>query len=149
MPEHTAIITVLIIDRPLCLDCIGDRAHLWTGDAERYVQAIRKTLDVSVDQDQVPRVRARYGRILAEPPGTRKSLTGDGGCQSVGLLGHRLARRAGVNPCPITAAVKTDDTAGREPHSVFKVGRKNPIVAGVARFYETARHVLDRMRRRR
>jgi hypothetical protein len=49
LPETAAIITVLIVERPLCVDCIAEEANLSTADTERYLETICKTVNVRVD----------------------------------------------------------------------------------------------------
>jgi hypothetical protein len=53
-----------------------------------------------------------------------------------------------IHPRPITSAVQPHHTVG-DPEPVFHVGREDALVAGVARFCATARHVVDSLRRRR
>jgi hypothetical protein len=46
MPEHAAIIAVLILERPMCVDCIADKANLPPADVKRYLDVIHRSLEV-------------------------------------------------------------------------------------------------------
>jgi len=46
MPERAALITLLIVERPLCLLCIAARVNLPSGDVYEYLGVIRDHLTV-------------------------------------------------------------------------------------------------------
>ena len=46
MPRHAALIALLIIERPLCLDCITTRSALSAIDAQEYLDRLRGHLAV-------------------------------------------------------------------------------------------------------
>ena len=46
MPATAALIAVLIIERPMCPDCIAARAHTTPQAVESYLTEIGRTLDV-------------------------------------------------------------------------------------------------------
>jgi hypothetical protein len=58
-------------------------------------------------------------------------------------------RGASIDPRPIATPVETEHTAAGEPTPYSKSVEKNPIVAGIARFYGTTHDVVDSLRRRR
>jgi hypothetical protein len=52
MAEHAALITVLIVDRPMCALCLADKTSLSTAAVKRYLGIIRKTLAVRPSEDR-------------------------------------------------------------------------------------------------
>ena len=46
MPATAALITLLIVERPMCVPCIADRAHTTPEAVESYLAEIGKTVDV-------------------------------------------------------------------------------------------------------
>jgi hypothetical protein len=44
--SRAALITLLIVDRPLCLDCVAKRANLSVPRVEEYLDIIRRSLTV-------------------------------------------------------------------------------------------------------
>ena len=44
MPQRTALITSLILGRPLCLDCIGTKANATLNEIEEAFQSIETLL---------------------------------------------------------------------------------------------------------
>jgi hypothetical protein len=46
MPATAALITLLILERPMCVACIADRAHTTPQAVESYLAEIGKTVDV-------------------------------------------------------------------------------------------------------
>jgi len=46
MPEKTALITALILDRPMCLDCIATKAGMSGTEAEAIIRAIAAVLEL-------------------------------------------------------------------------------------------------------
>src|SRR5215470_10362517 len=46
MPEHAALIAVLIMERPLCVSCISSKTGLTHGEIESYLARIENTVDV-------------------------------------------------------------------------------------------------------
>jgi hypothetical protein len=40
MPANSALIAVLILDRPLCVDCIATESAIARSEVERYLNAI-------------------------------------------------------------------------------------------------------------
>ena len=44
MPDPAALIALLMLERPLCLDCIADQAKLSTEDTKRSFQTIGHTV---------------------------------------------------------------------------------------------------------
>ena len=52
MPEHAALIAVLIMERPLCVSCISSKTGLTHGEVESYLARIESTVDVKQALDQ-------------------------------------------------------------------------------------------------
>jgi hypothetical protein len=46
MPEHAALIAVLIIERPLCVNCISDKSGLSADEVEAYLGRVRRSVSV-------------------------------------------------------------------------------------------------------
>ena len=47
MPEHAAVIAVLLLDRPMCLDCISTKSGLSVHEIERYLTIIATSLELN------------------------------------------------------------------------------------------------------
>jgi hypothetical protein len=60
MPEHAALIAVLIIERPLCVNCISDKSGLSADEVEAYLGRVRRS--VSVEHGAQRRSRATLDR---------------------------------------------------------------------------------------
>lgn len=52
MAQYGALIAVLIIDRPMCRDCIAVKSRLSTAETERYLESIGAGLDLRVTEDR-------------------------------------------------------------------------------------------------
>jgi len=52
MPEKAALITVLIVDRPLCLTCITTKSGLSIGEVESYLNIIKRMVDLRSGVDR-------------------------------------------------------------------------------------------------
>jgi hypothetical protein len=50
LPEHAAVIAVLILERPMCLECIASKSSLSIAEAEPYLQRIGLGLELLVDE---------------------------------------------------------------------------------------------------
>ena len=60
VPRHAAVIAILIIERPMCLDCIATKSALSTLEVERYLEQIGRGLELRQDiQDRC--------RVCGEP----------------------------------------------------------------------------------
>ena len=46
MPEHAALIAVLLMERPLCVDCISDKSGLSADEIESYLSRVRRSVSV-------------------------------------------------------------------------------------------------------
>jgi hypothetical protein len=55
MPARAAVITVLVMDRPMCLDCIAEKARMPQPEAEAYLTEI--AAGVAVRRDPEDRCR--------------------------------------------------------------------------------------------
>jgi hypothetical protein len=49
MPERAALITVLIINRPLCTDCIANKTGMSVRSVKRYLAAIPELITTAPD----------------------------------------------------------------------------------------------------
>jgi hypothetical protein len=52
LPPKSALITVLLMDRPMCLDCISLKAELSTTEADRNLTAIGTSLQLHRNDDR-------------------------------------------------------------------------------------------------
>jgi hypothetical protein len=64
MPETTAIITALILDRPLCLDCIAMKAGVSHATVEAILARIKKVLTLRRDERGRCRACGTTGVVL-------------------------------------------------------------------------------------
>lgn len=64
MSHHGALVAVLIVDRPMCLDCIATKARLSTADTERYLESIATALHVQAADDRC-RACGEHGVVFA------------------------------------------------------------------------------------
>jgi len=46
MPEHAALITVMILERPMCVTCVATKAHLDVATVEAYLERISRMVNV-------------------------------------------------------------------------------------------------------
>jgi hypothetical protein len=46
MPDHAALVTAMILDRPTCLRCIGVKSSMSAALLDRTVGAIERVLDL-------------------------------------------------------------------------------------------------------
>jgi hypothetical protein len=60
MPEHAALITVLILDRPMCLPCVATKA----GMSENSVMAYLEQIATSVVVHRAPMDRCRVCGVV-------------------------------------------------------------------------------------
>ena len=56
MPERAAVITVLLIDRPLCVECIANRTGMSVRTIRRYLGGLDQL--ITVDAESGGRCRA-------------------------------------------------------------------------------------------
>jgi hypothetical protein len=52
LPDPAALIALLMLERPLCLDCIADQAKLSTEDTKRSFQTIGQTVEIHAGEDR-------------------------------------------------------------------------------------------------
>ena len=65
MPERVVLIAVLIIERPLRLDCIAVRAGLSVPDVQSYLDRIRASLKVFHEDTDRCRACGTVGKVFA------------------------------------------------------------------------------------
>ena len=52
MMQHSALIAALILQRPLCLDCISAKAGLSTAEVDGYLHVIGRALELRRIEDR-------------------------------------------------------------------------------------------------
>jgi hypothetical protein len=50
VPEQAAIMTALILERPMCVECIATKANMSMSEAQRYLQIITRAVPVVMDK---------------------------------------------------------------------------------------------------
>jgi hypothetical protein len=61
MPEHSAVIALLLLERPTCLDCIAMKAGLTVTEVDRYLTIIGTTLALARHDSERCRVCGNVG----------------------------------------------------------------------------------------
>ena len=56
MPGDAAVIAILIMERPMCLECIATKSRLSTVDVERYLDQIGQELEVRQESEDRCRI---------------------------------------------------------------------------------------------
>ena len=59
VPRHAAVVAVLILERPMCLECIVTKSALSTVEVERYLEEIGRGLELRQEEDRC--------RVCGEP----------------------------------------------------------------------------------
>ena len=70
MPEIATVITVLIIQRPLCLQCISDKAQVSVPTARDYLDKLDTVMGVQRTNDRC-RGCGAIGNTFSLPAGTK------------------------------------------------------------------------------
>ena len=65
MPEIAALITVLIVERPLCVDCIAEKAQTSTVAVRSYLARINQSVGVIRAIDDRCRACGRVGNTFS------------------------------------------------------------------------------------
>jgi len=65
MLEHAAVIAVLLLERPTCLDCIAMKAGLTLTEVNSYLATMTKTLDLVRQDDERCRVCGNIGHAFS------------------------------------------------------------------------------------
>jgi hypothetical protein len=52
MPENAALLAVLMVERPMCVACLSEKAHLTPAEVEAYIPRMAKHLDVRQGVDR-------------------------------------------------------------------------------------------------
>ena len=65
MPERTALITLLIVDRPLCLECIVIRSGIDRLAVETYLERVKEHLTVFHEDSDRCRACGIVGKVYA------------------------------------------------------------------------------------
>jgi hypothetical protein len=68
MPEKGALLAVLIMERPLCVDCISEKSDLITDEVEPLLARIESKVALRRGKDRC-RLRAVHERLLDRPSG--------------------------------------------------------------------------------
>jgi hypothetical protein len=67
MPQNAALITALIIERPLCLDCIAAKASLSDEEVRSALGAIERALEVQYGDPDRCRACGTVGPVVSLP----------------------------------------------------------------------------------
>ena len=65
MPQRAALIALLIVERPLCIDCIAERAHLLPPEVQGYFDLIRDHLAVFHEDSDRCRACGIVGKVFS------------------------------------------------------------------------------------
>ena len=65
MPEHSALIAVLLMDRPMCLDCIAAKSALRVAEVEQYLTLMGSAVEVQRDDHDRCRVCGTHGLVFS------------------------------------------------------------------------------------
>jgi len=68
MPQNAVLITALIMERPLCLDCIGTKTGLNDGAVQDYLKVMERVLRVRRDHDRCRACGAITAVVSTTPP---------------------------------------------------------------------------------
>ena len=61
MPEHSAVIALLLLERPTCLDCTATKARLTVSEVDRHLTMIGTTLKLRRHASERCRVCGNIG----------------------------------------------------------------------------------------
>ena len=61
MPEHSAVIALLLLERPTCLDCTATKARLTVSEVDRYLTMIGTRLELTRHPSERCRVCGNIG----------------------------------------------------------------------------------------
>ena len=64
VPERSALVTALIIERPTCLNCIGERAGLPLDAVDTVLTVIARVLHLNADREAVCRHCGELGVVF-------------------------------------------------------------------------------------
>ena len=64
MPERSALVTALILERPTCLSCIGERSGLPIDGVDTVLTVIARVLQVNADREAVCRHCGALGVVF-------------------------------------------------------------------------------------
>jgi hypothetical protein len=65
MPEIATLIAVLIIDRPLCVDCIADRGQISVATVKTYLERIDPMFSVNREGNGRCRACGHIGSVVS------------------------------------------------------------------------------------
>jgi len=70
MPEHAALIAALIVERPLCLECIETKTGMDRSETDAYLLKIASVLQLRRSAGDRCRACGEIGRVywLIQPP---------------------------------------------------------------------------------
>jgi hypothetical protein len=85
MPQHAALITVLLLERPTCFDCAASKSGLTLAEVDHYLTIIGTSLEVLRWENERCRVCGNVGPVcsiqrssdLTRPGSTRASNAGE------------------------------------------------------------------------
>lgn len=79
MPERIAVVTTLIVERPMCLECVADRAGLATSEIETILQQIARGLELHYEAARCRICGATKRVVSIDPPPELRRRVGRGG----------------------------------------------------------------------
>jgi hypothetical protein len=62
-----ALIAVLLVERPMCLDCISEKMEVSTNDADRCLTVIGTALELRRTDGRCQTLRSEARRLLGDP----------------------------------------------------------------------------------
>ena len=65
MAEYAVLITALLLERPMCLDCIAAKTELGRPSVRAYLEDIAKKVTIRQDVNEPCRACGRVGRTIA------------------------------------------------------------------------------------
>ena len=105
MPEKAALITALVLERPLCMPCLTERAGIAATDVEATLARIRRVLNVERDPQGRCRVCGTVGLVVSLSIPDRGENT----------LADRIRSKldAGTLPCDFLGKIRTFPGSGQ------------------------------------
>jgi len=65
MPEHAALITVLILERPTCIECVATKVDMTAQSVLAYLERMSRTVNVQSSANDRCRSCGVVGRVVS------------------------------------------------------------------------------------
>jgi hypothetical protein len=65
MPEHVAVLAVLLLERPTCLDCVASLSGLSVTEADRYLTVVASSLELRRLENEHCRICGHLGPVFS------------------------------------------------------------------------------------